>query len=64
MDGSLAGQEVVLLVVYMIERQTMVLGLAVPLIAAIALHMPTVSSLTHWIEEQLRLVDEERSMVR
>jgi len=48
----------------MIERQTMVLGLAVPLIAAIALHMPTVSSLTHWIEEQLRLVDEERSMVR
>jgi len=48
----------------MIERQTMVLGLAVPLIAAIALHMTTVSSLTHWIEEQLRLVDEERSMVR
>ncbi len=53
-----------LLIVYLIEGHSVALGLAVALILAIALHMPSPRGVTHWIEDQLRLMDEERSMTR
>lgn len=60
----LEGVAFFLLIAYMIERQTAALGLAAALIVAIALHMPTRSGVVQWIEDQLRLVDEERAMGR
>jgi hypothetical protein len=53
-----------MLIAYMVERFTPILAVAVVLILVIAAHMPTRSGVVHWIEDQLRLVDEERSMGR
>jgi hypothetical protein len=58
------GATFLMLIAYMTERFTPVLAIAVVLIVAIAAHMPTRSGVVHWIEDQLRLVDEERSMGR
>jgi hypothetical protein len=51
-----------MLIAYMVERCTPILAVAIGLILAIAAHMPTRSGVVHWIEDQLRLVDEERSL--
>jgi len=53
-----------MLIAYMIERYAPVLAAAVVLILVIAAHTPTRSGVIHWVEDQLRLVDEERSLGR
>jgi len=53
-----------MLIAYMVERWTPILAVAVVLILVIAAHMPTRSGVIHWIEDQLRLVEEERSLGR
>ena len=50
-----------LLVVYMTERSALSLALAVVLIAILASGFPTASRVGRWLEEQTRLLDEERS---
>jgi hypothetical protein len=51
-------------IAYLIERSPIALGLAVALILAVAAHMPTRTGVVHWIEDQLRFVDDERSLGR
>jgi hypothetical protein len=53
-----------MLIAYLVERQAVVLGIAVALILAIAAHMPTRTAVIHWIEDQLRFVEEERGLER
>jgi hypothetical protein len=60
----LEGATFFLLIAYMIERYTPVLVIAVAMIAAIAAHMPTSRGVIDWIEDQLRLLREERSLGR
>ena len=57
----LEGATFLLLVTYLIEHSPLCLGLAVVLLVALAAHFPTVSSCSTWIDEQLRLLDEERA---
>jgi hypothetical protein len=60
----LEGATFFLLIAYMIERYTPVLVIAVAMIVAIAAHIPTSRGVIDWIEDQLRLLREERSLVR
>jgi hypothetical protein len=53
-----------MIVVYLVERQTLALGIAIALILAVAAHMPTRTGVVHWIDDQLRFVDDERSLGR
>jgi hypothetical protein len=53
-----------MLIAYLVERQVVALGIAVALILAIAAHMPTRAGVIHWIEDQLRFVEEERGLER
>jgi hypothetical protein len=53
-----------LLVVYLKERQLVAMGVAVALILAIVAHFPTRSGTVHWIEDQLRFLEDERSLER
>ena len=53
-----------MLIAYLVERQTVVLRIAVALILAVAAHLPTRSGVIHWIEDQLRFVEEERALGR
>jgi hypothetical protein len=48
------------LITYMIERTPLALGLALGLIAALAMHLPTRSRVIHWIEDQLRILEQQR----
>jgi hypothetical protein len=50
-----------MLIAYLAERQAVALGIAVALILAVAAHMPTRTGVIHWIEDQLRFVEEERA---
>jgi hypothetical protein len=49
-------------ITYMIEHSVLSLLIAMALIASLALHVPTQAGVIHWIEEQLRLLDEERQL--
>lgn len=60
----LEGATFFMLIAYMIERFTPVLVVAVATIGVIAAHMPTSRGVIHWIEDQLRLLGEERSLGR
>jgi len=60
----LEGTTFFVLIAYMVERFAPLLAVAVVLILLIAAHMPTRSRVVGWIENQLRLVDEERSLDR
>lgn len=60
----LEGVTFFLLIAYMVERFTPMLAIAVVLILLIAAHVPTRSRVVRWIEDQLRLLDEERSLDR
>jgi hypothetical protein len=53
-----------IIIAYLVERNTVALGIAVALILAVAAHIPTRTGVVHWIEDQLRLVAEERSLGR
>jgi hypothetical protein len=53
-----------MMIAYLAERQALALGIAIALILAVAAHMPTRTGVVHWIEDQLRLVEEERSLGR
>jgi len=52
------------LIVQMIEHHIASLVVAVILLAALALHFPTVIGVTDWVERQLRLLDEYRHLSR
>jgi len=58
------GATFLMLIAFMTERQTLALGVAVALILAVAAHLPTRTGVIHWIEDQLRLVEAERSLER
>ncbi len=60
----LEGATFFLLIAYMMEHYAPVLVIAVAMITAIAAHMPTSRGVVHWIEDQLRLLREERSLER
>lgn len=51
-------------IAYMLEHSYLSLAIAMTFIAALALHVPTQSGVIHWIEEQLRLLEEERQIGR
>jgi hypothetical protein len=59
--GILEGATFMLLIAYMVERSPLSLALAALLIVALAAHFPTVSSCSAWVDEQLRLLNEERA---
>lgn len=50
------------LVAYMLERSPLSLIVAVALILALILHIPTCSRTVHWIEEQLNLLRQEQQL--
>jgi len=52
------------LIAYMLGRSPLAMIVALLLILGVALHFPTQSGVLHWIEEQLRRVDEERQFGR
>ena len=53
-----------MIIAYLAERQMLALGIAIALILAVAAHMPTRAGVVHWIEDQLRFVEEERAFGR
>ena len=57
----LEGAAVLLLVAYLVERSPLSAILATALIIALAAHFPTAARAAEWIQEQTRLLDEERS---
>jgi hypothetical protein len=60
----LEGAAFVCLVAYFIDRSVLALALSVALIVGLALHFPTRGSVIHWIEDQLRIVDQQRELSR
>lgn len=52
------------LVVYIIDGSPIALGLALALIAALALHIPTQSWADHWLEEQRRALEHDSKLGR
>jgi hypothetical protein len=59
--GILEGAVFLLLAAYMLEKSPLSLAAAVVLIFALAAHIPTRSSCSAWIEDQTRLLAEERA---
>jgi hypothetical protein len=57
----LEGAVFLLLVAYLVEHAPMSLMLAVLLIVALALHVPTQSQAEGWLQDQTRLLGEERA---
>jgi hypothetical protein len=53
-----------LVMALVMPRGAVLLGTALVLILVIAGHMPTRAGVTRWIEDQLRLLEEERSLGR
>jgi hypothetical protein len=60
--AMLEGAIFLLLVAHMVERSPWTLALAVALLAAVLLHMPTPLRVEEWIQRQSRAVEEQRSM--
>jgi hypothetical protein len=58
----LEGAVFLLLVAYLVEHAPMSLMLAVLLIVALALHLPTYSQVEGWIQDQTRLLREEQAL--
>jgi hypothetical protein len=58
----LEGAAFLMLSLFMIGRQPWTVALAIALIAGVALHFPTRASVCQWIEQQLRLMSEERDL--
>ncbi len=49
-----------LLVAHLLDQSPWSLGAAAVLIVGLILHLPTTSGMTHWIEDELRRVNQER----
>jgi hypothetical protein len=62
--AMIEGATFLMIIAYLVERQTLALAIAVALILAVAAHLPTRTGVVHWIEDQLRFVEEERSLDR
>jgi len=62
--AMIEGMTFFMLIAYLTERQAIALGIAIALILAVAAHMPTRTGVIHWIEDQLRFVEEERAFGR
>lgn len=60
----LEGATLFLLIAHLVEKSPITLGLAVALIVSMALQLPTQSSAADWIDNQRRLIEEERAFVR
>ena len=56
------GAVFLLLLAYFMEQSPLSLVLAVLLIVALAAQIPTAARLESWLEEQMRLLDEERAL--
>jgi hypothetical protein len=52
-----------LLIAYMIERSSLSIIAAVALLILLLAHMPTIGRVAAWVEKQMRLVSEERSLI-
>lgn len=52
------------LIAYILEQSPLSLIVAIVLIVGLAFYMPTRSRAVHWIEDQLRLLQEERQLGR
>jgi len=50
------------IIVYMVTESMFGLGVAIVMLAVLALHFPTREGVLNWIEDQLRRIDEERSL--
>ncbi|MFH1269062.1 MAG: hypothetical protein ABIK89_25325 [Planctomycetota bacterium] len=51
-------------IAYMLENSPLALSLAIAMIIAVAAHFPTRSGVVHWIEDQLRLIEQEQQFGR
>ena len=60
----LEGSAFFALIAYLIEKSPLALGAAIVLIIGVALHFPTRSSATHWIEDQLAAIEQLRQFGR
>ena len=60
----LEGATFLLIIAYLLEGVPAVLAIAAVLIIVIAAHAPSPTRLTVWIEQQLRLMNEQRQFVR
>jgi hypothetical protein len=60
--AMLEGAAFLFLVAYMVERTPHSVVFAIILIVALAAHFPTASRAEGWIQHQIRLLDEERSL--
>ncbi len=50
------------LIVFMLTQSIIALSIALALIVGLVLHFPTRSGVVHWIEDQLVIVEQERSL--
>ncbi len=50
------------IIVYLLTQSMLGLVVAVAMILALALHIPTRSGVLHWIEDQLQLIEQERQL--
>ena len=50
------------IIVYLVTGSIVGLAIAVVLVIGLALHMPTRGGVLHWIEDQLRLVEQDRQL--
>jgi hypothetical protein len=60
----LEGATFLLIIAYLLEGVPAVLAIAAVLIVVIAAHAPSQARLTAWVEQQLRLIDEQRQFGR
>ncbi|MHB8901449.1 MAG: hypothetical protein ACYC6Y_22085 [Thermoguttaceae bacterium] len=60
--AMLEGLAFLAIVVFLLTQSLIALAVAVLTIAALLTHIPTVSGVAHWIEDQLALVEQERSL--
>jgi hypothetical protein len=58
----LEGAAILLLIAHLVEDSPLSLGVAIVLIVVLAAHFPTESRVDGWIEDQTRLLDEERQV--
>jgi hypothetical protein len=62
--AELEGAAFFAVISYLLERHPPAMILAIILIAGVAAHLPTRGRVIRWIEEQLRLVEDERRLAR
>ena len=60
--AMLEGATFLVLIAYMLEQSPLSLGAAVVLIVALLAHIPSSSGVARWIQDQMKLLDEERML--